>query len=224
MWEKIMFDAVEVSELQSKVIVRVIDDNEDFLKSLGLLLQMTGWKVRTYLSAKDFLAFEDFSAPGCIILDLRMPEMTGLELQRRLVSNNQNNLPIIFLTGHGDVESAVYTLKHGAFDFLQKPINPLVLNKTVEEACRKNLASVPATNLKNNAINKYRTLTPREKEIFLLTAKGRSNKEICEILNIALPTVKMHRANAFDKLDVHSSIEALKMYESLGISGEKDAL
>nr|WP_304400023.1 LuxR C-terminal-related transcriptional regulator [Turicimonas muris] len=78
--------------------------------------------------------------------------------------------------------------------------------------------------MKNNAINKYRTLTPREKEIFLLTAKGRSNKEICEILNIALPTVKMHRANAFDKLDVHSSIEALKMYESLGISGEKDAL
>ena len=86
-----MYDAVEISELQSKVLVRIIDDDEDFLKSLGLLLKMTGWNVRTYLSAKDFLSSENFSVPGCIILDLRMPEITGLELQRRLAEQNKNN-------------------------------------------------------------------------------------------------------------------------------------
>ncbi|MBS4768221.1 response regulator transcription factor [Turicimonas muris] len=219
-----MYDAVEISELQSKVLIRIIDDDEDFLKSLGLLLKMTGWNVRTYLSAKDFLSSENFSIPGCIILDLRMPEITGLELQRRLAEQNKNNLPIIFLTGHGDVESAVYTLKHGAFDFLQKPINPLVLNKVVEEASRKNLASIPETNSKKEDIQKYRSLTPREREIFSLAANGKTNKEISQLLDIAVPTVKMHRANAFDKLDVHSSVEALKMFESLGLSERENDL
>ncbi len=219
-----MYDAVEISELQSKVLIRIIDDDEDFLKSLGLLLKMTGWNVRTYLSAKDFLSSENFSIPGCIILDLRMPEITGLELQRRLAEQNKNNLPIIFLTGHGDVESAVYTLKHGAFDFLQKPINPLVLNKVVEEASRKNLASIPGTNSKKEDIQKYRSLTPREREIFSLAANGKTNKEISQLLDIAVPTVKMHRANAFDKLDVHSSVEALKMFESLGLSERENDL
>ncbi len=219
-----MYDAVEISELQSKVLIRIIDDDEDFLKSLGLLLKMTGWNVRTYLSAKDFLSSENFSIPGCIILDLRMPEITGLELQRRLAEQNKNNLPIIFLTGHGDVESAVYTLKHGAFDFLQKPINPLVLNKVVEEASRKNLASIPENNSKKEDIQKYRSLTPREREIFSLAANGKTNKEISQLLDIAVPTVKMHRANAFDKLDVHSSVEALKMFESLGLSERENDL
>ena len=116
-----MFDGLEISELQSKVRIRVIDDDKDFLKSMGLLLEMTGWNVITFNSAKDFLETENFIEPGCILLDLRMPEMTGLELQRKLLSQNKNHLPIIFLTGHGDVESAVYTLKNGAFDFLQKP-------------------------------------------------------------------------------------------------------
>ena len=219
-----MYDAVEISELQSKVLIRIIDDDEDFLKSLGLLLKMTGWNVRTYLSAKDFLSSENFSIPGCIILDLRMPEITGLELQRRLAEQNKNNLPIIFLTGHGDVESAVYTLKHGAFDFLQKPINPLVLNKVVEEASRKNLASIPGTNSKKEDIQKYRSLTPREREIFSLAANGKTNKEISQLLDIAVPTVKMHRVNVFDKLDVHSSVEALKMFESLGLSERENDL
>lgn len=98
-----MFDGLEISELQSKVRIRVIDDDKDFLKSMGLLLEMTGWNVITFNSAKDFLETENFIEPGCILLDLRMPEMTGLELQRKLLSQNKNHLPIIFLTGHGDV-------------------------------------------------------------------------------------------------------------------------
>lgn len=217
-----MFDVAEISELQSKVLIRLIDDDKDFLKSLGLLLKMTGWSISTYHSAVDFLSTESFITPGCIILDLRMPEMTGLELQRQLASQNKNNLPIVFLTGHGDVESAVYTLKKGAFDFLQKPINPLVLNKVVEEASRKSLLDTIESSQKKEEFARYRTLTPREKEIFKLAANGKTNKEISKVLNITVPTIKMHRENAFDKLDVHSSVEALKMYENLGLSKKDD--
>lgn len=216
-----MFDGLEISELQSKVRIRVIDDDKDFLKSMGLLLEMTGWNVITFNSAKDFLETENFIEPRCILLDLRMPEMTGLELQRKLLSQNKNHLPIIFLTGHGDVESAVYTLKNGAFDFLQKPVNPLVLNKVVVEASQKSLSTLPEADQKKEDLARYRSLTPREKEIFRLAAIGKTNKEISQLLDIALPTVKMHRGNAFDKLDVHSSVEALKLFESLNL-GEKE--
>ncbi len=219
-----MYDVLEISELQSKVLIRVIDDDIDFLKSLGLLLEMTGWKVVKYNSAKDFLSGEAFEVPGCIILDLRMPEMTGMELQRQLSNLNKIHLPIIFLTGHGDVDSAVYTLKHGAFDFLQKPVNPLLLNKIVEAASKKNLELLPETILRQHEMVKYRSLTPREKEIFRLAASGKTNKEISQLLNIALPTVKMHRSNAFEKLNIHSSVDALKMFEALGLAGKEDDL
>lgn len=217
-----VFNVLEISEIQSKVRIRVIDDDKDFLKSLGLLLEMTGWTVNTYISAKDFLEAERFTEPGCILLDLRMPEMTGLELQRTLVNRNKNRLPIIFLTGHGDVESAVYTLKNGAFDFLQKPVNPLVLNKVVVEASQKSLETFFEVSQKKEEITRYCSLTPREKEIFKLVAKGKTNKEISLLLDIALPTVKMHRGNAFDKLNVHSSVEALKLFESLGLHEKED--
>ena len=126
-----MSEFLDTPELQDKVIVRLVDDDKDFLRSMKLLLEMMGWKVRDFSLAQDFLQEENFKVPGCIVLDMRMPGMTGLELQRQLINDKEKALPIIFLTGHGDVESAVHTLKRGAFDFLQKPVNPLKFNKTV---------------------------------------------------------------------------------------------
>ena len=117
--------------------------------------------------------------------------------------------------------SAVYTLKNGAFDFLQKPTTPLLLNKVIAEASQKSLSTQPKNSQRKEEYARYRSLTPREKEIFKLAADGKTNKEISSLLNIALPTVKMHRGNAFDKLNVHSSVEALKLYDSLGL-GEKE--
>lgn len=130
-----MSEFLDTPELQDKVIVRLVDDDKDFLRSMKLMLEMMGWKVRDFSLAQDFLQEENFKVPGCIVLDMRMPGMTGLELQRQLINDKEKALPIIFLTGHGDVESAVHTLKRGAFDFLQKPVNPLKFNKTIEEAC-----------------------------------------------------------------------------------------
>lgn len=132
--------------------------------------------------------------------------MTGLELQRQLINDKEKALPIIFLTGHGDVESAVHTLKRGAFDFLQKPVK---FNKTIEEACRLSLDNFGASLEDREVIKAFKSLTPREKEIFELAAGGKSNKEIAAELDIAVATVKMHRANALEKMSVHSSIEAL---------------
>ncbi len=200
---------LDTPELQDKVIVRLVDDDKDFLRSMKLMLEMMGWKVRDFSLAQDFLQEENFKVPGCIVLDMRMPGMTGLELQRQLINDKEKALPIIFLTGHGDVESAVHTLKRGAFDFLQKPVNPLKFNKTIEEACRLSLDNFGASLEDREVIKAFKSLTPREKEIFELAAGGKSNKEIAAELDIAVATVKMHRANAFEKMSVHSSIEAL---------------
>ena len=191
-----MSEFLDTPELQDKVIVRLVDDDKDFLRSMKLMLEMMGWKVRDFSLAQDFLQEENFKVPGCIVLDMRMPGMTGLELQRQLINDKEKALPIIFLTGHGDVESAVHTLKRGAFDFLQKPVNPLKFNKTIEEACRLSLDNFGASLEDREVIKAFKSLTPRE-------------KEIASDLDIAVATVKMHRANAFEKMSVHSSIEAL---------------
>ena len=187
-----MSEFLDTPELQDKVIVRLVDDDKDFLRSMKLMLEMMGWKVRDFSLAQDFLQEENFKVPGCIVLDMRMPGMTGLELQRQLINDKEKALPIIFLTGHGDVESAVHTLKRGAFDFLQKPVNPLKFNKTIEEACRLSLDNFGASLEDREVIKAFKSLTP-----------------IASDLDIAVATVKMHRANAFEKMSVHSSIEAL---------------
>lgn len=214
-----MSELLDTPEIQEKVIVRLVDDDKDFLRSMKLMLEMMGWKVRDFSLAQDFLEEENFNVPGCIVLDMRMPGMTGLELQRQLIDSKEKALPIIFLTGHGDVESAVHTLKRGAFDFLQKPVNPLEFNKTIEEACRLSLDNFGASNEDREAVKAFKSLTPREKEVFELAAGGKSNKEIAYELDIAVATVKMHRANAFEKMSVHSSIEAL---HKLNAVKEKD--
>lgn len=109
----------ELQRLQKECVVRIVDDDEEFLNSLYQMLTLKGWFVRRFYDAISFLEEEDFKHPGCVVLDLRMPGMTGLQLQQKL-EDIKSSLPILFLTGHGDVESAVHTLKHGAFDFFSK--------------------------------------------------------------------------------------------------------
>lgn len=178
-------------------IVRIVDDDETFCMSQKMFLQAMGWFVLIYNSAKTFLEDDDPSQPGCLILDMRMPEMTGLELQTALVARGAP-LPIIFLTGHGDVNMAVHALQHGAFDFLQKPVDPEKLNEVVSRAL-------------------YDSLTAREQDVVKLAAMDMSNKDIGEKLFISLPTVKMHRSSAFTKLGVKSALEAYWMLETIGV-------
>ena len=197
-------------------IVRIVDDDVSFAMSQKLFLQAMGWFVQTYPSASTFLEDDDTSRPGCLILDVRMPEMTGLELQEALTAR-EIPLPVVFLTGHGDVNMAVHTLKHGAFDFLQKPVDPEKLHEVVGRAVEHSLALYEKTRSEDEIRRLYAELTPREQSVVKLAAMDMSNKEIGETLFISLPTVKMHRGNAFLKLGVKGALEAYWLLETIGV-------
>ncbi len=196
-------------------IVRIVDDDESFSMSQRLFLQAMGWIVQTYPSAAAFLAADDTRRPGCLILDVRMPGMTGLELQAAL-NENSVRIPIIFLTGHGDVNMAVHTLQHGAFDFLQKPVNPEQLHEVVGRAVAHSEALFNKTQNEEELRALFASLSAREQDVVKLAAMDASNKEIGERLFISVSTVKMHRASACAKLGVKSALEAYWLLETIG--------
>lgn len=201
-------------------IVRLVDDDDDYRGSQKLFLEMLGWQVRAYASAADFLAADDALAPGCLILDIRMPEMNGLELQRELVKRG-TSLPVIFLTGHGDVSTAVHAMKYGAHDFIEKRGDPMELKAAVEKAVAKSLESAKLAAEAAGRLAEFEALTPRERDVVLAAAEGASNKNIAEALGIGIATVKMHRSNAFAKLGVQNALEAYHRLQGLGLFDKK---
>jgi FixJ family two-component response regulator len=188
-------------------LIRLVDDDAGFRESQKMFLQALGYEVRDWESAVRFLEEESFARPGCILLDILMPEMSGLELQK-VLSIRRSDLPVIFLTGHGSIETAVYTMKYGAADFLEKTCNPLKLKETVERACERSVKRFREKQETAELDSVFASLTPREKEVVAQVAEGRSNKEIADSLGIGSETVKMHRANGFAKLGVKSALEA----------------
>ena len=160
-------------------LVRIVDDDAPFRTSQAMLLRMSGRDVAEYATAQDFLARDDSSRPGCLILDVRMPGMTGLELQKALEMTG-STLPVIFLTGHGDVSMAVHTMRHGAADFLEKPVMPAVLFASVERACSRSMALYASMLREREERAGFYRLTPREQQVVLLAASdtptGRSEK------------------------------------------------
>ncbi|MGN1149599.1 MAG: response regulator transcription factor, partial [Sutterella sp.] len=141
-------------------LVRIVDDDAPFRTSQAMLLRMSGRDVAEYATAQEFLARDDSSRPGCLILDVRMPGMTGLELQQALEMTG-STLPVIFLTGHGDVSMAVHTMRHGAADFLEKPVMPAVLFASVERACRRSMALYESMLKEREERSVFYRLTPR---------------------------------------------------------------
>lgn len=200
-------------------LIRIVDDDPVFRASQRMLLKTRGWEVEEYESAVIFLNEADLTRPGCILLDVRMPEMTGLELQLALEKKNCT-LPIVFLTGHGDISMAVHTMQHGAASFLEKPVAPLDLINTVAKAVERSMAQAQdmVREQENRAV--FETLTAREQQIVKLAALDTPNKVIARELDIAEPTVKMHRAHAFAKLNVKSPLEAYRVLVKLGIELE----
>ena len=208
--------------MNKQPLVRLIDDDEIFLMSQKLLLETRGFAVVTYSSANDFLEKDVLTRPGCAVADIRMPGLTGLEMQT-ILEGRRSTLPLVFLTGHGDVSMAVHTMRHGAADFLEKPVKPDVLISVVTKAVQasvkiwethRELAKVEAL---------YAELTPREREVVALAAVYTPNKVIARELGIGEPTVKMHRANAFAKLGVASVLEAYRLLEGAGLLKKKEA-
>lgn len=186
-----------------KPLVRIVDDDPDQLASLEIMLSAEGWDVACYEGASDFFAEDTPSRPGCLILDVRMPEISGLEMQEEL-NRREYPLPILFLTGHGDVDMAVHTLKKGAKDFLLKPVDaPRLLTSVatiVQEDCDQRAMPLDSAAWKR----KFRELTEREQEIVRYVASGLLNRQIAERLGISERTVHAHRLSAYRKLNVHN--------------------
>lgn len=179
----------------------VIDDERDVLDSLKWLLESVGHHVKTFDDPEIFLKNYPSSAQGCIILDMRMPTMSGLELQDQL-NKIKNVMPIIFMTGHGDIPMAVEAMKLGALDFLTKPVNHEIVLKIVDKALGHCQAIVKHNQDIKKTLDQYQQLTAREKEILMHVGRGKLNKIIAYDLGISVRTVEVHRSNIMQKMNI----------------------
>ncbi len=201
-------------------IVFVIDDDRSVRESLRNLLRSVGRCVRTYESAQEFLTAERPDVPGCLVLDIRLPGLSGLDLQRQLVQAN-TQIPIIFITGHGDIRMSVEAMKAGAVEFLTKPFRDQDLLDAVQQAlerdgiARRHRAETAVLQLR------YESLTPREREVMVLVAQGLANKQIADELKVSEPTVKLHRGHMMRKMEAASLADLIRIAGKLGIPPHK---
>ena len=197
-------------------IVHIVDDDEAIRQSIGFLLRKSGYAVETYPSGTQFLKSATRETRGCVLLDVRMPEIDGLEVQARLAQSGIA-LPVIMLTGHGDVTLAVRAIKAGAIEFLEKPFERTALLAAIETA----LAHAARTNREQLAAGDARirlaALTPRERDVLDGMVLGRPNKLIAFDLDIATRTVEVHRANLMDKLAARSLSDVLRIAFAAGL-------
>jgi two-component system response regulator DctR len=184
----------------------LVDDDEAIRDALSWLLRSRGITSQTYDSAETFLAAWTPQLSGCVVLDMRMTGMSGLDCFDQLIER-ESQLPVIFLTGHGDVPLAVATLKKGAFDFFEKPLNDNELATRISEAIAHHQTLQAANASVDSVKNRLAKLTTREKQIMELVLAGKFNKIIADELNISMRTVEVHRANLFDKMQVKTAVE-----------------
>ena len=198
------------TDIRQGTIIRIVDDDDDIRDALGFMLECKGWQVRAYASARDFLTQDSPSIPGCLLLDIRMPDMSGVQLQT-LMKEQRIQLPIIFITGHADVETAVATLKAGALDFLQKPVDDQRLLTAIGSAVMNNLNHRRTEMELSSFRSRLMQLTQREREVIRMVAHGMSNKQVAENLGISEKTVQVHRGSAYRKLDLHNAAEIARL-------------
>lgn len=191
-------------------LVHLVDDDEAIRRSVGFMLKTSGYHVRTYESGVELLKGAPHLEPGCILLDIRMPGMDGLEVQAAL-SDKGVTLPVIIMTGHGDVSLAVQAMKAGSVDFIEKPFEKAVLLSAIEHGIERMRKSAANHDRADEAAVRLQALTPREREVLDGLAKGLPNKTIAYDLGISPRTVEIHRANVMSKLGVRSLSEALRI-------------
>jgi len=194
--------------------VYVVEDDEAVRDSLELLLKSDGKPVKTYESANAFLKDYSDKMAGCIVLDIRMPGMDGMELQKKL-NEKHSILPIIFVTGHGDVPMAVDAMKEGAVDFIQKPYREEALLEKIEAALEQDLEQRKTLDEKQEIIRRIKSLTPREHEIMDRMIAGQANKVIAIELEISQRTVEIHRSRVMHKMGTHSLAHLVRMVLSV---------
>ena len=201
--------------MSNEAMVFVVDDDEAMRHSLELLIGAMGHSVKTFPDAFSFLDFFNPDLCGCIVADLRMPKMNGLEMQEKL-NERGCHMPVIFLSAHGDVPAAVQALKKGATDFLEKPFNPTILLERIDQALTKDAEHRAMQEKASKISERIETLTPREREIMLLVADGKSSKVIAIELAISERTVELHRSRIMKKMLARSVADLVRMLSAPG--------
>jgi two-component system, LuxR family, response regulator FixJ len=195
--------------------VYVVDDDDGMRRALHTLLITAGYKTIVYCGPKDFLAQFDTDAPGCLLLDIRMPEMSGLELQQQL-NRIGAMIPVIFMTGHGDVPMAVQALKEGAFEFLQKPFRDQDLLDSINQALQRDAEMRSRLAHVEEVRQRFNSLSPRERQVNDMVVAGNANKVMAIDLGLSERTVEIHRAKVMEKMGARSVAHLVKLHLSLG--------
>jgi RNA polymerase sigma factor (sigma-70 family) len=197
--------------------VFIVDDDPSVLKALARLLRSAGLIASTFTSPQEFLDHHDQNIPGCLVLDVAMPRMNGLELQMALAAQG-SQLPVIFLTGNGDIPMSVRAIKQGAVDFLTKPVNDTNLIAAIHDAIEKDRVARQAHATLSELQQLLAKLTPREREVLSHVVSGKPNRQIAAELGTVEKTIKVHRANLRKKLNVQSLAELVKLADRLGVT------
>lgn len=195
---------------EKEPVVYIVDDDPEFSESVRWLLEPVGLKVELFASADDYLSSVDSTAVGCLVTDLRMPKMSGLELQRALKERGIE-MPVIVMTAHGDIDTAVQAMKDGAADFIQKPFNDQIFLDLVNKAIAQSKEYARSNEQRANLASRFKTLSPRERDVLDLVVEGRTNKSIANSLDVSEKTVEAHRANVMQKTKAKSLAELIKM-------------
>lgn len=205
---------------RSKFLVRLVDDEPDVLSALQILLESAGWKTKPFSRPNDFLRDSAVLKPGCVILDMLMPEMNGLELQLEMKKRGMD-LPVIFVTGHASVEFAVAAFRKGAVHYLKKPVDSEDLFSAIEEACSLYCATRAPNSLSDEDLRqRYRELTDRQKEVLRLVLDGMLSRDIGQRLGISHRTVLGHRATLNRTFEIHSPADLNRLAEVLSTFDE----
>jgi len=201
----------------SKPTIFVIDDDSSVRRSLARLIHSAGWNVEPYASAREFLDRPAYAGSGCVVLDVRMPEMNGPELHEWMTAHGIF-LPVIFLTAHGDLPTGIQAMKRGAVDFLQKPVDDVLLLQTIQKAIEKHGSEQKHQQQKHEVDIRLSRLSPREREVLEQVISGQLNKQIADSMGISIKTVKVHRARVMEKLEVDSLAALVHICEAAGMS------
>ncbi len=206
--------------MSSNAVVYVVDDDASVRDAIRRLISTIGLRVQTFGSAGEFLEFPREDAPACLILDVRLPDLSGLEFQRAL-SDRGEHIPIVFITGHGDVPMSVRAMKAGAVEFLTKPFRGQELLDAVQDAIAKDRVSAGERAKLADIRLRYESLTAREKEVLQLVASGLLNKQVAAELGASELTIKTHRSRVMQKMGAESLADLVRMSEKLNLSGHK---
>lgn len=197
-------------------MVFVVDDDPSVRTSLIRLIEVAGYAVEGFASAREFLEHEWYAGPCCLVLDVRMPGLSGLDLQEALAGAG-HRMSIIFVTGHGDISMGVRAMKGGAVDFLTKPFDKKELLTAIERAVAKDVRDLADAARVTEAQKRVKTLTPREVEVFALVVTGMLNKQIASQLGVVEKTVKVHRGQVMEKMRAKSVAELVRLADRLGV-------